>query len=155
VISTSGESKLSIAMMNSPSIGGDISSSDDEPDMHSVIMAQDKLELLITLLCKDPVLQPLYQEARTKVSSEVLERKRRSLLRRFAVELQKEVTTLWERGIGEFVCFRARNCAQMICSSLDHNRPNPTRKRLSSINVPPIAIGDNSDDSCEWDSRGN
>ena len=117
--------------------------------MHSVIMAQDKLELLITLLCKDPVLQPLYQEARTKVSSEVLERKLRSLLSRFAVELQKEATTLWERGIGEFVYFRARNC-EMICSSLDHNRPNPTRKRSSSINVPLIAIGDNSDDSFEW-----
>jgi hypothetical protein len=123
--------------------------------MHSVIMAQDKLELLITLLCKDPVLQPLYQEASTKVSSEVLERKLLSLLRRYAVELQKEATTLWERGIGEFVYFRPRNSAQVICSSLDHNRPNPTRKRLSSINVPPIAIGDNSDDSCEWDSRGN
>jgi hypothetical protein len=52
-ISTSGESKPSSAMMNSPSIRGDVSSSDDEPYMHSVIMAQDKLELLITVLCKD------------------------------------------------------------------------------------------------------
>jgi hypothetical protein len=123
----------------------------------STMSMRDAGDRLITLLREDPILQPLYQEALAKVAAERLERNLRRLLKRFAVDLQKEAENAQQRDAAHFVRSRARNSAHIICCSLSCNEPKPVPKSVATARIPQEAefaenISDNSSDS---DNQGD
>lgn len=117
------------------SIADSVFSTISGSSMSSLPGRQGAGERLVSLLLDDPAIKQLCSEALLMIEQEKLERNLRRLLNGFAIELRKEAETTQQRHAANFVRFRARNSAHMICNSLTKDlRPVMKPKVLQEAN---------------------
>lgn len=86
--------------------------------MSSLPGSQGADERLVALLLEDSVVRDVCSGGLLVIEKERLERNLRRLLKDFATELRKEADTVQQRQAANFVRFRARNSAHIICNAL-------------------------------------
>jgi len=86
--------------------------------MSSMAGPEAASQRLIKLLLGDDIIQALCAEGVSIVTPSRFERNLRRLLNSFAMDLKKEATNQKERHAVDFIRFRARNLAHIICNSL-------------------------------------
>jgi hypothetical protein len=101
-----------------PSVVDSIFTTVSGSSMSSLPGPQGASERFVALLLEDFVIKRACAEALNVFEHERFERNLRRLLKDFATELRKEADTTQQRHAANFVRFRARNSAHMICNSL-------------------------------------
>lgn len=105
-----------------PSVADSIFTMVSGSSMSSVSAPQGAGERLVGLLLGDVITKEACSEALLTIEEERFERNLRRMLRDFSSELRKEAETVQQRHAANFVRFRARNSAHIICNSLKPGR---------------------------------
>ncbi len=114
-------SKVSAAS-SIPSVADSIFTMVSGSSMSSISAPERAGERLVGLLLGDVIIKQACSEALLTIEEEKFERNLRRLLRDFSSELRKEAETVQQRRAANFVRFRARNFAHIICNSLKPGR---------------------------------
>lgn len=119
--------------------------------MSSVAGPEAASQRLVDLLLGDDIIQALCVEGVSIVTPGRFERNLRRLLNSFAVDLKKEPTNQQERHAAQFVRFRARNSAHIICNSLSSESKPSLTLRTPAIfeDLPSLTESDRSEDTVD------
>ncbi len=126
---------------------GDISRSSSKESLQSLVdsifsiaslssasttpIADNAFQRVLVILKSDGILKALYEELTTKTSAAKFNRNFGTLLKRFAVDLEKEATCWNEQRTAQFVRSRARIFAQYISNSVYPFRNSHEPQRIT------------------------
>jgi len=113
----SHNSNMSVAS-SLPSVVDSIFTIASGSSMSSLPGPQGAGERLVSLFLGDTVIKRICSYAVLLIEKERFERNLRRLIKDFAAELRKEAGTVEQRHVVNFVRFRARNSAHMMCNLL-------------------------------------
>jgi hypothetical protein len=113
-----------------PSVVDSIFTMASGSSMSSLPGPQGAGERLFCLFLDDTVIKRICSNAVLLIEKERFERNLRRLIKDFAAELRKEAETVQQRHAANFVRFRARNSAHMMCNSLVEKTKPTVEKRI-------------------------
>jgi hypothetical protein len=101
--------------------------------MSSLPGPQGAGERLVSLFLDDTVIKRICSYAVLLIEKERFERNLRRLIKDFAAELRKEAGTVEQRHVVNFVRFRARNSAHMMCNLHVEKTSPRVEKRIPNV----------------------